>query len=110
MATDKQLAPEEEYFARMEREKKAALGAEVAQEKAAAEREQLRILHRQRCGKCGGLLQARPFRGVEIDVCGDCGAVVLDPGELETLAGKDESGVVASLASLFSFGRKKDGG
>jgi Zn-finger nucleic acid-binding protein len=48
------------------------------------------------------------FRGVEIDVCESCGVVLLDPGELETLAGKDETGVIKSLASWFTFGANKE--
>lgn len=93
--------PEAEYFARQDREKKAALAAQMEAE-SKAER---KALHAQCCGKCGGLMKPRDFRGVEIDVCGDCNAVLLDPGELETLAGKDETGVIGSLASLFSFRR-----
>lgn len=98
---------EEEYFARLDREQKAALAAQVQEEKVAAERAARKLTHAQRCGKCGGQLKATNFRGVEIDVCEDCGSVLLDPGELESLAGKDESGAIQSLAALFSFTRKK---
>jgi len=97
--------PEEEYFARVNREKQARLAEEVAQQEAAKARADRKALHAQRCGKCGGSLKAQNFRGVEIDVCEDCGSVLLDPGELEELAGKDESGAVRSLAALFSFRR-----
>ena len=92
---------EAEYFARIDRENKERLARQVADEKAAAAAAERKALHAGKCGKCGGGLQARNFRGVEIDVCGDCGAVLLDPGELEQLAGRDESSVVASLASFF---------
>lgn len=95
--------PEEEYFLRLDLEKKAQLAREVAAEKATQERAEAKALHHQRCGKCGGVLKPTGFRGVEIDVCEQCGAVLLDPGELEQLAGKDESGTIARLASLFSF-------
>lgn len=98
---------EEEYFARIEREKLEALVKEESAKKAAEEKAARKALHAQRCGKCGGLLKAQTFRGIEIDVCGDCGSVLLDPGELEQLGGKDESGAISSLASIFSFGRKK---
>jgi Zn-finger nucleic acid-binding protein len=37
------------------------------------------------------------FKGVEIEKCPACSAVLLDPGELEQLAGKDESGFFADL-------------
>lgn len=98
---------EEEYFARENREKQAKIAAELAIETAKAEREARKALHAGRCGRCGGAFVPQNFRGVEIDLCGDCGSVLLDPGELELLAGKDESGAVKSLAALFSFARKK---
>lgn len=101
--SDQHLDPESEYFARENREKQAAITAELAKEKALQEKAERKALHAQRCGKCGGLMAPRNFRGVEIDVCADCNSVLLDPGELEQLAGKDESGLVGSLASFFSF-------
>ena len=98
--------PEEEYFARVNREKSARLAEDLATETARSERDAWKLAHAQRCGKCGGAMKPRAFRGVEIDVCEDCGSVLLDPGELEQLAGADESGAIASLARLFSFTRK----
>ena len=100
--SDKTSDSEAEYFARLDREKKASLAEQVAAEKAQAEKEEHAKLHFMRCGKCGGELAPHPFRGVTIDVCGGCGAVLLDPGELETLAGKDDSGALASLARFFA--------
>ena len=44
------------------------------------------------------------FRGVTIDLCPDCGSVLLDPGELEQLAGKDDSCALAGLARFFKMG------
>lgn len=98
---------EEEYFARLEREQLAALKEKLAIEEANAAREERKALHKNRCGKCGGELKPRPFKGVEIDVCVDCGAVLLDPGELEQLAGDDKTGVFSALGELFSFTRQK---
>jgi hypothetical protein len=92
---------EAEYFARIDRENKEKLAEQVASERAQEETERLRALHAQRCGKCGGELAPELFRGVEIDVCAGCGAVLLDPGELQELAGKDQTGVVSSLAAFF---------
>jgi Transcription factor zinc-finger len=97
--------PEAEYFAREDREKKAALAAKIEAENAAKARADRKALHAGACGKCGGALKPQDFRGVEIDVCEDCGSVLLDPGELQTLAGNDQSGVIGSLASFFSFRR-----
>ena len=99
--SDKPTDPEAAYFARLDKEKKEALAEQIAAEKAVSDREARKQLHHQRCGKCGGHLKPQPFRGVEIDVCEDCGTVVLDPGELEQLAGQDDSGALASLVRFF---------
>ena len=100
--SDKSSDPEAEYFARLDQEKKKALAEQVSAEKAQADKEARRQLHYLKCGKCGGQMAPQPFRGVTIDVCPDCNAVLLDPGELEQLAGKDESGALASLAKFFT--------
>lgn len=94
---------EEEYFARLEREarEKAVAEAEIARE--AAKRAELAAQHHQRCGKCGEQLKPQDYKGVEIDVCVGCGAVLLDPGELEQLAGADATGTLSGLANLFKF-------
>lgn len=102
MSKDKN-ASEEEYFARLEREERERALADANRRKAEADRAALKAAHAQRCGRCGGSLQPRDFRGVEIDVCEDCGCVLLDPGELEQLAGKDESGALRGLANIFGF-------
>ncbi|MFT6161354.1 MAG: Zn-finger nucleic acid-binding protein [Myxococcota bacterium] len=46
-------------------------------------------------------MHTKPFRGVEIEVCDDCGSVLLDQGELEKLSGQDESGMLSGILSLF---------
>jgi hypothetical protein len=96
---------EEDYFARIDREKKAALKAKLdaeAGEKALADR---KALHYLKCGKCGGDMAPKLFKGVEIDLCGDCGSVLLDPGELEELAG-EEGHVLSNIAELLGFKRQ----
>lgn len=94
--------PEAEYFARLDAEKKQKLAEQLAAENAEAERAERKRLHAGHCGRCGGALEVKPFRGIEIDVCSACGAVLLDPGELEQVAGDDQSGVAKAIASLFS--------
>jgi hypothetical protein len=98
---EKRNEAEEEYFARIEREQVERLAEELAAEKVKALKEERRKLHAMKCGKCGGDFVPKPFRGVTIDVCTSCGAVLLDPGELEILAGHDQSGVLGSIARLF---------
>ena len=93
--------PEEEYFAKIEAEKKARLVADLKAQKDRAAVEQRKVLHWLKCGKCGADMATRVFRGVEIEVCPDCGAVLLDRGELEALSGKDRSGFFEALGGLF---------
>ena len=102
--SDKTTDPEAEYFARLDKEKKAALAEELSSERVRADKEERAKLHHLRCGKCGGQMAPQTFRGVTIDLCPDCGSVLLDPGELEQLAGKDDSGALAGLARFFKMG------
>ena len=95
---------EEEYFARIEAEKRARLAAILADEEAQASAEALKSLHHMHCGKCGHPMKTTHFKGVEIEVCTVCSAVLLDPGELEILAGKDRASVIANIASAFGIG------
>jgi hypothetical protein len=99
---EKKTDAEDEYFARQTLEQKQKLAQQLATEKAAKEAAERKALHANKCGKCGGDLVEKGFRGVEIDVCTSCGAVLLDPGELEQLAGADKTGVLASLSKLFT--------
>lgn len=93
---------EAEYFAKEDREKITKLKEKWEAEAAKKALEERRDLHHNKCGKCGGDMKTVPFRGVEIEICGDCGAVLLDPGELEELAGKDEGGLLTGMFSIFS--------
>lgn len=92
---------EDEHFAREDAEKIAAIKAEQDAQAAAAALADRRALHHNRCGKCGGHMDTHPHRGAEIEVCEECGAVLLDRGELETLAGKDQSGFLGGFLALF---------
>ncbi len=94
---------EEEYFARLDKEQSAKMREILAIEKAKSAREERQKLHYMRCGKCGGEMNTHAFRGVDVDICGECGAVLLDPGELQTLAGEDQSGVLDGIKQLFRF-------
>jgi rubrerythrin len=94
---------EDEYFARIEASKKARLTTMLADVDAREEAEQLRTLHRHRCGKCGQAMQTTHYKGVEIEVCPACGAVLLDPGELQQLAGEERHGILTAVAHVFGF-------
>ena len=96
---------EDDYFARLELEKKRKLREELKSQEKEDAIEARKVLHDNKCGKCGDDLAAVPFRGVEIDICPSCGAVLLDAGELEQLAGTDNGGVISSFFETF-FGNK----
>ena len=97
--------PEEAYFKRQELQKIAAMRAEQEKETLADALKERQELHYNRCGRCGDLMNPKIFQGVEIDLCPSCGAVLLDPGELETLAGEDKSGVIANITGFFNFSK-----
>ena len=98
-------SPEEEYFHREDQERLRKLKEAADAEKAEADKKALRELHLNHCGKCG----TRLFRGVEIEVCPSCNAVLLDPGELETLVGADQGDRATWFTDFFSFTRNKKG-
>lgn len=100
------MVDEEEYFHKLDQEAKTKLRARLDAEHAAEDRIARRALHFLKCGKCGGDMLTQPFRGIEIEVCQDCQAVLLDPGELATLAGEDSTGTFSSFFSMFG-GRRR---
>lgn len=93
--------PEDEYFAKLDAEKRQKIKAQVEAESVAAQHEAERQLHWHRCGKCGAAMDTHVFRGTDIEICPRCGAVLLDSGELEALAGTDKSGVIQGILDLF---------
>jgi len=101
------VSDEEEYFKKLDMEAKAKLKAKLDAQKAEAERAARKKLHYLKCGKCGGDMVTEVFRGIEIERCQWCGAVLLDPGELEALAGEDLSDVISNFFSVFAGQKKK---
>lgn len=77
---------EEEYFARIEAEKKKKLAEEQSKLLAAQQREELKKLHWMRCPKCGMELQVVKFGNIEVDRCFNCNGVWLDQTEFEKLS------------------------
>lgn len=92
---------ENEYFNRQDAEKIAKLREKEAEEARQRALEERRVMHHHRCGKCGAQMSTHPYRGVEIEICDECGAVLLDRGELEKLAGGDGSGIFSGFLSMF---------
>lgn len=100
MTPSKPSHSEEEYFTRVEAEKKKRLAEEKRKKLSGEEMAQLKTLHWMRCPKCGMELHAVPYKGVTIDKCFHCHGVFLDDGELEKIAGQ-ESGFLQGVLSLF---------
>ncbi len=81
--TDKPSHNEDEYFARQDAELMLSERARLAEERAAAERQQ----HFMKCPKDGYDLTSGEHHGVTIETCSHCGGMWLDANELEMIAG-----------------------
>jgi len=93
---------EEEYFARMEFERKKKIEEEKHKKLGDDEKKKLKNLHYMRCPKCGMELIEIDYKGIKIDECSECEGIWLDAGELETVSKLEKSG----LDKLFSVFKK----
>jgi hypothetical protein len=101
MPLNKPSETEEEYFAREEAAKQHRLALEKARAMAEEERAALKAAHWMRCPKCGMELRTMRFRDVNVDRCFNCHGTWLDEGELETIAGPDQPGLLQKIAAVF---------
>jgi uncharacterized protein len=101
VSTAKPSSPEDEYFAKTEAEKLKKLAKEQQSKLSGQESEKLKAIHWMRCPKCGHELHEIPFRGVNVDKCLNCQGIFLDDGEMEAIAGGEESGFFKALGGLF---------
>ncbi len=93
---------EEEYFARLEYEKKQKIEREKHEKLKAEERLKMKDLHFMRCPKCGMELIEFDYKNIKIDKCSECEGIWLDAGEMEAVAKMEKSG----LDKLFSVFKK----
>jgi len=93
---------EEEYFARMEFERKKKVEEEKNRRLVGEEKKNLAALHQMRCPKCGLELIEIDYRGIKVDKCSECEGVWLDAGELETVSKLEQS----ALQSFFGVFKK----
>jgi len=84
---------EEEYFVRMEFERKKKLEEEKHQKLAVGEKQRLKGLHYMKCPKCGMELIEIDYKGIKVDKCSECDGVWLDPGELEAISRLEKTGL-----------------
>ena len=98
--TQKPSEREEEYFVRMEFERRRQAEIEKHKRDTQEEKERLKSLHFMKCPKCGMELIEIDYRGVKVDKCSGCEGVWLDAGELEAVAGLEKS-VLDGLFGVF---------
>ena len=91
---------EEEYFVRMEFERKKKIEMVHQEKLAAKEKERLKELHNMKCPKCGMNLVEIEYRSIKVDRCSACEGVWLDKGELKAVADLDKL-LLEKLYSVF---------
>jgi hypothetical protein len=84
---------EDEYFARMEFERKKKVEEEKHRKLREEEKMKLRDLHFMMCPKCGMELIEMDYQGIKVDKCSECEGVWLDAGELEAVAKLEKTGL-----------------
>jgi len=91
---------EEEYFARLEFDRRKKLEEEARIKLEEAEKERLKNLHNMHCPKCGMKLIEINYKDILIDKCSSCDGVWLDAGELDSIS-KLEKGKLDKLFGVF---------
>jgi hypothetical protein len=99
--TRKPSESEEEYFARVEFERRKKIEREKQQKLAEEEKKRLRDLHHLKCPKCGMDLIEIDYKSIKVDKCSGCDGVWLDAGELGIVA-KMETSVAGRIFGLFT--------
>ncbi len=100
MTMEKPSRTEDEYFARLEfeRRKKEIQTRQARIEE--DERARLKELHSMRCPKCGMEMAEIEFRGIKIDRCISCSGIYFDGGEIDQLLAQSE-GFLGKLVGIF---------
>ncbi|MBI3894392.1 MAG: zf-TFIIB domain-containing protein [Acidobacteria bacterium] len=92
---------EEEYFAKLEIQKRLQEQEKRAQALAEDEKKRLRELHYMHCPKCGTPLQEEVLHDIAVDICPACHGVWLDDGELGKLT-EGGKNIFSFLRGIFS--------
>ena len=93
---------EEEYFARIEFERRKKLEEEKHRKLKEEDKKRLKELHYMKCPKCGMELIEIDYKGIKLDKCSECEGVWLDAGELEAISKFEK----ISLDKLFGVFKK----
>ena len=100
MTIQKPSNREEEYFARMEFERRRKEAEARRGEEIEETRRRIATLGAMLCPRCGAELVPVHYREVEIDKCSRCEGIWLDCGELERL-GEGEGGFLSGVLRIF---------
>jgi len=84
--TIKPSEKEDEYFARLEFERRKKAEDEKRSKLEGEEKNRLKALHFMHCPKCGVPLIEINYKGIAVDKCSSCEGVWLDAGELEAVS------------------------
>ncbi len=93
---------EEEYFVKLEFERKKKAEAEKQARMVEEEKRKLKELHHMHCPKCGMNLITIDYKRIAVDRCSGCEGIWLDYGELEAITRLERSG----LDKLFRLFKK----
>lgn len=93
---------EEEYFARMEFERRKQIEEEKRLKMEAEEKVRLKEMHYMHCPKCGMNLIEIDYKNIKVDKCSSCQGIWLDAGELESVSNLEKS----TLDKLFGVFKK----
>ncbi len=100
MALDKPSDKEEEYFKKLDSQKRKSLRSELDIKREEERKKKAKTTHWMKCPKCGSDLKEVKVQDVSVDECTGCKGIWLDHGELELLAkceGKESAGLLSRL-------------
>ena len=102
MVLDKEARKqEEEYFARIEFDKRKKALKEKQSRIKKEEKIRLKEEHWMHCPKCGMEMVEISFEGINVDKCTDCLGIFFDNGEVEQLVEKNKPGFLGRMTSIF---------
>ncbi|MBI5476679.1 MAG: zf-TFIIB domain-containing protein [Ignavibacteriales bacterium] len=91
---------EEEYFNKLDLERRKKINDEKLKLSMEEEKIKLKELHYMRCPKCGMELREINYKGINVDNCVSCDGVWFDAGEIDNLL-KLEKPAINKLFSVF---------
>ena len=92
---------EDEYFARIEFDKRRKALQERQRQMEAKDKEHLKEQHWMHCPKCGMEMVEITFEAIKVDKCSACLGIFFDDGEIEQLIKKNKPGFLSRMAAVF---------